>query len=219
MANSEQELDGLAKRYLELVLAGQRQSASRLVLEAVEAGTSVKAVYLEVFQPVLREVGKLWEENVISIAQEHLATAVTQLVMSQLYPRVFRSERRGLAMVATCLGGELHEVGVRMVADFFEMAGWDTYYLGANTPEEAVLAELHRVKAGLLGVSVTIAARLGSAASLIARVRREVGLEGVKILAGGLPFLLEPERAGELGADGTARDAQAAVALGEELVA
>ena len=45
-------------------------------------------------------------------------------------------------MVATCIGGELHEIGIRMVADFFEMEGWDTYYLGANTPADAVVAEL-----------------------------------------------------------------------------
>ncbi len=212
------DLENLAQQYLELVLAGRRQLASTLILKAVEEGTPVKAVYLDVFQPALREVGRLWEENRISIAQEHLATAVTQLVMSQLYPRVFSSERRGLALVATCLGGELHEVGVRMVADFFEMGGWDTYYLGANTPDEAVVAELQRVNAALLGVSVTISSHLARAASLIKRVRAQRGLERLKILVGGLPFLAAPELSGELGADGTAVDAAGAVARGEELV-
>ena len=212
------EIDKLAQQYLELVLGGRRQLASALILAAVEEGTPVRAVYLDVFQPVLREVGRLWEANVISIAQEHLATAVTQLVMSQLYPRVFSSDRRDLAMVATCLGGELHEIGVRMVADFFEMGGWDTYYLGANTPDSAVLSELGRVKASLLGISVTISAHLGRAATLIQRVRQEPGLGRVKVLVGGLPFLAEPELYRELGADGTALDAQAAVARGEELV-
>lgn len=212
------DLEPLAQQYLGLVLSGKRQLASALILKSVEEGAPVKRVYLEVFQPVLREVGRLWEENVISIAQEHLATAVTQLVMSQLYPRVFGGERRNLALVATCLGGELHEVGVRMVADFFEMEGWDTYYLGANTPEEAVLAELARVKAALLAISVTLSAHLRRAAALTERVRREPGLEHVKVLVGGLPFLAEPELYRALGADGTARDAQGAVERGEALV-
>jgi methanogenic corrinoid protein MtbC1 len=209
------EVEQLGEQYLELVLAGLRHQASSLILRAVEGGAPIKAIYLEVFQPALREVGRRWERNEISIAQEHLATAVTQLVMSQLYPRVFSSERRGRTLVATCLGGELHEVGVRMVADFFEMAGWDTYYLGANTPEDAVLGELRRVKADLLAVSVTISAHLGRAATLIDHVRREEN--PVKILVGGLPFLARPELARELGADGTALDAEAAVLRGEEL--
>ncbi|MDZ7776615.1 MAG: hypothetical protein U5L09_13885 [Bacteroidales bacterium] len=54
--------------------------------------------------------------------------------MSQLYPYIFNSQRVGKSMVAATVGGELHEMGIRMVADFFEMEGWDTWYLGANAP-------------------------------------------------------------------------------------
>jgi MerR family transcriptional regulator, light-induced transcriptional regulator len=211
-------LEPLAQEYLELVLAGRRQQASRLILEAVEAGTSVREVYLDVFQPVLREVGRLWEAKQVSIAQEHLCSAVTQLIMSQLYPRVFSAERRGWVMVATCLGGELHEIGVRMVADFFEMAGWDSYYLGANTPEDAVVDEVRRVGAHLLCVSITIPSHLPSAERLIQRVRREPGLERSKVLVGGAPFLSEPDLWRAIGADGTAFDADGAVATGTRLV-
>ena len=65
----------------------------------------------------LREVGRLWQMNRLSVAQEHYVTAATQLIMSQLYPLVFRTARRDRRIVAACVGGELHELGVRMVAD------------------------------------------------------------------------------------------------------
>ncbi len=41
--------------------------------------------------------------------------------------------------MAICVGGEVHEIGMRVVVDFFEIAGWDTYQLGVNAPGESVL--------------------------------------------------------------------------------
>ena len=94
----------------------------------------MRDVYLHVFQRSQYEIGRLWQSNQISVAQEHLCTAATQLIMSQLYPFIFGTERRNRRVVAACVGGDLHEIGIRMVADFFEMDGWDTFYLGANVP-------------------------------------------------------------------------------------
>jgi len=102
------------------------------------------------------EIGRLWQTNRISVAEEHYCTACAQFVMTQLYPYIFRSERNGRRMVATCVGGELHEIGVRMVADFFEMEGWDTYYLGANTPARDILDTIAKREADIVGISVTI---------------------------------------------------------------
>ena len=87
----------------------------------VEQGTPARDIYLQVFQPAQREVGRLGQTNRISVALEHYVTAATQPIMSQLYPRIFSPEKTGRRLIATCVGGELHEIGVRMVADFFEM--------------------------------------------------------------------------------------------------
>jgi methylmalonyl-CoA mutase cobalamin-binding domain/chain len=209
---------GLAGRFLQLVLEARRREASGLVLGAAERGVSVKDIYLHVFQPVQREIGRLWQENQVSVAQEHLATAVTQLVMSQLYPRIFGGERRNLRLVATCIGGELHEIGVRMVADFFEMDGWDTFYLGANTPADALVDEVVSVDAHLVAISVTMATHLDTAGELVQRVRREPGCAGIKVMVGGIAFASRPDLWRQIDADGTAPDAEAAVALGSRLV-
>jgi methanogenic corrinoid protein MtbC1 len=207
----------LARRYLELLLATSRREAVALILDAVEGGVSIRDVYLHVFQPVQRQIGHLWQLNRISVATEHFCTAVTQLVMSQLYPRLFAGARRELAMVATCVGDELHEIGVRMVADFFEMDGWDTYYLGANTPPGAVVEEVVAVGARLLAVSATMSFHLHRVSRLVELVRAGSG-DDVKILVGGLPFNHTPGLWRRVGADGTAEDAEKAVAVASELV-
>jgi methanogenic corrinoid protein MtbC1 len=211
-------LHALATRYLDHALEGRRREASRLVLDALDVGTSLADIYLHVFQPVQREIGRLWQLNQITIAQEHLCTAITQLVMAQLYPRLFVGTRRDLRLVATCLGGELHEIGVRMVADFFEMEGWDTFFLGANTPADEVVGAVVAAEAHLLAVSGTVAARVEGASDLISQVRAEPRCANVRVIVGGQPFNEAPELWRQVGADGTAQDAEQAVALARRLM-
>ncbi len=112
-------------------------------------------LYLQVFQPALHRVGRLWQLNRVGVAEEHYCTAATQLIMSQLYPYLFTGERHRRIMVATCASGELHEIGARMVSDFFELEGWDTIYLGASAPAGEVVetAVRRRALASLTEVS------------------------------------------------------------------
>jgi len=214
---SDHTLTALAQRYLDALLQGERHAANDMILDTVEQGTPVMDIYLYVFQPVQREVGRLWQTNQISVAQEHYITAATQLIMSQLYPRIFRSEKSGRRLVATCVGGELHEIGIRMVADFFEMEGWDTIYLGANTPTAGVLDMLADRKADVLAISATMTPHVSAVAEMIARVRASDAGREVRIMVGGYPFNLSPDLWRRLGADACAQDAQQAVLVANRL--
>jgi methanogenic corrinoid protein MtbC1 len=213
------ELAALSRQYLDLLLSRDRRAASRLILEVVEQGTPVEAVYKEVFQPVQREVGRLWQMNEISVAQEHYCTAATQLIMSQLYPYIFGTTRRGRRFLGTCVGGELHEIGVRMVTDFFEMDGWDTLYLGANTPVDGILESLRDEEYDLLGVSATMTYHVDRVESLIQAVRHADLPSQPYILVGGYPFNVSSTLWEHVGADGHASDAEAAIAMANDFVA
>lgn len=208
----------LAQRYFEALLRGERHLASRMVLDAVAAGMAVKDIYLYVFQPAQYEIGRLWQTNRISVAQEHYCTAATQLIMSQLYPHVFATEKIGRTLVATSVAGDLHELGVRMVADFFEMEGWDTFYLGANTPPSSIVTTLIERQADVLAISATLSYHAEAVRELIQRVRQDPDVGSVRILAGGYPFNRDPELWRNVGADGFAANAQEAIALASEMV-
>jgi hypothetical protein len=74
----------LATAYLEALLRGDRQTASRLILDAVRSGTPVRDIYLQVFECSQHEMGRLWQMNKITVAQEHHCSAATQMIMSLL---------------------------------------------------------------------------------------------------------------------------------------
>jgi methanogenic corrinoid protein MtbC1 len=103
------------------------------------------------------------------------------------------------------------------------MEGWDTYYLGANTPAEAVLQALDDRDADVLAVSATMTFHVSAVSDLVARVRRNARERGnaqlrPRILVGGYPFLAASDLWRKVGADGCARDAQEAVAIANRLL-
>ncbi len=200
-----------AERYLDLLLAGNRDQAVQLILSEVDSGTPIPEIYLNVFQPTQREIGRLWEVNQITVAQEHFCSAATQLMMSMLYPRFLGTGSNGPSMVATCVSGELHEIGIRMVSDFFEMAGWNTYYLGANTPPADIIQTLISRQSKVLAISATITYHIPRVIELINKVRDSALGEDLPILVGGRPFLISPGLWEQVGADGFAADARQAV--------
>jgi methanogenic corrinoid protein MtbC1 len=211
-------LAGLAKEYLGALLHGDRRSASQMVLDAVENGTDIKSIYLYVFQACQREIGRLWQTNQLSVAQEHYCTAATQLIISQLYPHIFGAQKTGRLIVIACVGGELHELGARMVADFFEIEGWDTYYLGANTPTRSILKLIKERRPHLLGISATITFHVSAVADLVSSVHASYNGHTPKILVGGYPFNVATDLWKRLGADGYAQDAQQALEVASRLL-
>jgi methanogenic corrinoid protein MtbC1 len=214
---TDNPLSSLARDYMDALLRGDRQSASRMILESAQHGTAIQDIYLYVFQRSQREIGRLWQTNQISVAQEHYCTAATQMVMSQLYPYIFATEKKGQRMVATCVGGELHEIGARMVADFFEMDGWDTYFLGANTPIEGVLRAVSERNADVLAISATMTFHIDKVSSLISAVRRAGLDKRTRIIVGGYPFNISPDLWKSVDADAYARDAQQALVVADGL--
>ncbi|PKO69480.1 MAG: cobalamin B12-binding domain protein [Betaproteobacteria bacterium HGW-Betaproteobacteria-16] len=211
-------LTPLAHEYLALLQRGERQLACQRILDAAAAGSSVRDIYLGVFQPTQREVGRLWQMNHISVAQEHYFTATTQWVMSRLYPQVFTEGKDIATLVATCVSGNLHELGIRMLADLFEIRGWKTFFLGSNTPTAAVLEMVAQQGAQVLAISATLMPQVTTAQSLIAKLRTDRRFDHVRVLVGGHPFNLSPGLWRKIGADGHARDADEAIELAERLI-
>lgn len=209
------EREPLARAYLTSLLKADRRSAIALI---EGSGLPVRELYLHVFQPVQREIGRLWQNNEISVAEEHYCTASTQAMMAQFYPQILSAPRVGRKVVVACVGNELHEIGTRMVADFFEMAGWDGIYIGANTPAAALTELVCRERPQLVALGVTMTYHLNTAKHVIDRLRGDERCANVKVIVGGYVFRQHTELWRTLEVDGCADDAAGAVEVGNALV-
>ncbi|HEX8170278.1 MAG TPA: cobalamin-dependent protein [Thermoanaerobaculia bacterium] len=204
----------VATEYLNALLQGSRRDAASHVSAALDNGASLRDVYRHVFEPVQQEIGRLWQLNRISVAQEHFCTAATQQLMAQLYPRMFGGERREKRAVAMCVGGELHEVGLRIVTDLLELDGWQTWYLGASVPPASAVELCAAHRADVLLISATLPPHIPQTAEVIRLLRAK---HDARVLLGGRAFRNTPELWRTIGADGYAANADDAIELANRL--
>jgi methanogenic corrinoid protein MtbC1 len=209
----------LASEYLNAMLRADRTAATQTVLAAVDGGVPLRDIYRHVLEPVQHEIGRLWQLNRISVAQEHFCTAATQQIMTVLYTRMFASEQQGRRAVAMCVGAELHEIGLRILTDLLELDGWQTWYLGASVPPPAAAQLCVDQRADVLLVSATLPPHIESTAEVVRVVRARPELAEMKVIVGGRAFRNAPSLWRTIGADGYAADADHGVALARELTA
>jgi methanogenic corrinoid protein MtbC1 len=177
----------LRKEYLKAILTGSRKIALEIIMDAYRGGFTIPAIYMDVFQEALYEIGRLWETKQITVADEHMGTAITQYAMANLYQYLeIADERRGKA-VMTGVQGELHQVGASMVADVLEADGWDVMFLGSNVPAQGVIQSIRKHGADLLGISSTMQFNIPQVVELVKAVRKEFG-NSVRIMLGGSAF-------------------------------
>lgn len=166
------ELDELTRSYLAAQLAGDRREAVRLLMEeGIGRGNSVLDLHLRVIQQAQREIGRLWEENSISIAQEHQATAVSQLALAHLYQQSIRRPSVGKSVLVACVEGELHDVGARICADVLDLHGFDVRFLGANVPTDCLISFVEHTHPSLVALSVTLPTYLPTAHAALEALR------------------------------------------------
>jgi MerR family transcriptional regulator, light-induced transcriptional regulator len=194
--------------FTQAILLGQRKAAETVVMQAIENGVPLLDVYVDVLQEALFEVGRRWEENMITVAEEHMATAITQYLLAQLYPRIAWAGAIKGRIVVTGVQGELHHVGANIVADVLEANGWDVRFLGTNLPHAGILRVIEEHGADIVGISVTVLSNIPQLISLVEATDRAFGRDHVRIMVGGSAFRSKPQLWKEVGAHGFARDAR-----------
>lgn len=215
-----------ARTLLDELLAGRRRGAEEVVRAALDEGLSLAALHLEVIGPVQEELGRLWQTGEIDVAQEHHASAVNQDLLALARARLVvgagagagaRAGEDGRRVVVAAVCGSLHEIGARMVADQFELAGWETLFLGADVPAPDLTRAVGAFGADLLALSAVRTEDVRAVARTIEEVR--AAQADLPVLVGGPPFRAIPDLWRDVGASGSAPDAVGAVERARRLLA
>ncbi|MBL9076351.1 MAG: cobalamin-dependent protein [Planctomycetes bacterium] len=209
----------LAARFLLAVLEGRADDAVDLVRSAVRAGVSVADVHDHVLTPAQREAGRMWSMGEITIADEHYGSAVVDRVLWLLQEQLPRPAADAPRVLTFGVGGNLHELGLRLVAQRLQLAGFAVHHLGANMPAVEFDLVLAQQRTDLIAIAATLTLHLHAAAQAIAQLRALPAARDLPIVLGGEPFRVVPDLHAVLGADGSAADAAAAVDVARRLVA
>ena len=124
----------LSDRYLDALIRRDPDTTISVIEDAIRQGLSPVSILVSIVGKSQIRVGEMWHTGEINIAQEHLATQMTLDVMDQMRQRYHATTKWGIKAVVTCVEGNFHYVGSRMIADLLLVDGWDVEFLGADTP-------------------------------------------------------------------------------------
>ncbi|MDM5318284.1 cobalamin B12-binding domain-containing protein [Fictibacillus sp. b24] len=143
-----------AEKLARLFLEGNHAEALRFIKQQPDQNRMV--LFRDLFTPAMYMIGDLWENNEISVADEHLATGVCDFVLSRLFQVSADETKREKKAMFLCLQGEQHYLGIKMINSIFEEKGWETKYYGASLPLEYALKSALQWKPEVIGLSVSI---------------------------------------------------------------
>ena len=180
---------------LDLMVARDREAVVQAVLHLAEV-EGLDAV-IALLADVQREVGRRWQDQHWSVADEHAATAFADLALAAAALGLPMGEPTLGSIVVTCAEEEWHILPARMFAEQLRAYGWDVIFLGASTPADHLARYLARRPVVAVGVSCSVAVHLSGARRSILAAHRM----GVPAIVGGAAFGTTPARALAVGAD------------------
>lgn len=198
------ETDELAR----MLLAGDARAVRALFDSKLQAGLSLLQVEVHLLQPAMYQIGREWQNNEVSVAQEHLATATALTAMAQAHLHVEIPTVTDKKVLCACVATNQHVVGLQIVSDAFEANGWDVMLLGADVPTPDLIRQIQLFAPSLVCLSVSMPEHLSIARDAISRMREVLGDQVPGIMLGGLAINGIGAVVETLGADFGASDAE-----------
>ena len=153
--------------YLNALLDGDKKQCSQIVQKLINNNVGMKEIFMELFQRSMYRIGLLWEKERCTIADEHIATRITEGLI-ELVSNSFTNEKRiGKLALITCIDKEFHDLGARMVAGYFEANGWNTIFAGSNTPEQDIIHLIKEKQPDIVGISIGFYININRLISLV----------------------------------------------------
>lgn len=184
----------------------KKQEAVTLALDLLSTGKiDTVTLYSEILTPVLNNMQCFLAEKQLCVWKEHVRTAAVRTIVECCYPFVIKERdrlappHRGTAVVI-CPPEEYHDLGARMAADFFTLCGFDTIFVGSNTPFADFSAAAELIRPDIIAIGVSNYYNLVITRKIIAELRKRIG-SNCKIIVGGTAFSDSPENLAAVGAD------------------
>jgi len=189
----------LTEECLRLLTKNDLETVRQSILSASDAGLPLAVIFGDVIQKLLIEVGNRWQDGVLMVAQEKEISELMREVIIELTLRS-AGAASGPLLVAACVEGERHELGLRMVCGLLRAHEYDVRFLGADVAPRFLgeSARLHRPVAVLLSGSMP--QHLEAVENAVTTLAALVGGTPPLVIVGGRGVECESERMRSLGA-------------------
>jgi MerR family transcriptional regulator, light-induced transcriptional regulator len=184
-----------------------RDKCVQFALSNLQNGNlSILALYSQILTPAMHADFCGASDRDICIWKEHVRTSIVRTVIECSYPYVAKEGREraktvGGRVLVACPPGELHELGARMVADFFVLCGFEAEFAGANTPADDLVSAVRSMNPVYVALSVTNYYNLIATRQLIGRMKGIMEGRPFRVVLGGQSCQDNPGACLDIGAD------------------
>lgn len=169
--------------YLNALLDGDKKQCTQIVQTLIQNEIGIKEIFMDLFQRSMYRIGLLWEKERCSIADEHIATKITDGLI-ELVSNSFTTEKKiGKLALITCIDKEFHDLGARMVAGYFEASAWNTIFAGSNTPEQDIIHLIKEKQPDIVGISISFYININRLIKLVQVIKENFPAQ--EIIVGG----------------------------------
>ncbi|MCB0053880.1 MAG: corrinoid protein, partial [Caldilinea sp.] len=200
------------------IIDGQKAEAVAAAEQALADGYDAQTIISDGIVPAMTIVGEKFETAEFFLPEMMAAALAARGILELIRPRLAASHAApaGRAVIGT-VKGDLHDIGKNLVAMMLEGAGFEVIDLGPDVPAEKFIAAINEHKPGLVGLSALLTTTAPMMRMIVNAFQAAGVRDEVKVLVGGAA--VSQEFADEIGADGYAPDAGAAVRKAKELLA
>lgn len=193
--------------FKEALMNEDKYKCIEIILKELSNGiASIVDIYSHILTPSLNEIGCLLKDKNICIWNEHVRTSIVRSVIENVYPYLVKEKIKNKVrpknkkIFVVCPDGEQHEIGARMAADYFELNGYESIFVGSSTPVFEFKNVIETIKPEYIALSVTNFYNIVSAKKTIELIKSETTYD-VGIIVGGNAFLNNKDLYTEIGAD------------------
>jgi uroporphyrinogen decarboxylase len=220
-AAAEVEEDLLPELFLDMqdaIIDGQRTPAVAAAKTALAQGYTPQDVISDGVVPAMTIVGEKFETAEFFLPEMMAAALAARGILEVLRPQLAaaHSEPVGRIVIGT-VKGDLHDIGKNLVCMMMEGAGFEVIDLGPDVPADKFVAAIAEHRPGLVGLSALLTTTAPMMRTIVGSLQQAGVRDQVKVLVGGAA--VNEDFADEIGADGYAPDAGAAVRKAKELLA
>jgi corrinoid protein of di/trimethylamine methyltransferase len=208
----------LFRKLTQAVIEGEEEEAEQLVKQALEQGVDPLACINEGLMKGIEEVGELFSNGTYFLPELIQGASAMKAALEILEPKLVGEVQREVAgtVVLGTVAGDQHEIGKTLVGTMLTANGFRVIDIGVDQKADDFVAAIEESGANIVGASALLTTTLLELKRLIDSIT-EAGLrEKVKVMIGGAP--VTQDFAKEIGADGYADDAIAAVDVARKLV-
>ncbi len=183
-----------------------KEAAVEYIMGKLKEGEiDVISLYGNILTPMLNHMKCKLEDKRICIWKEHVKTAIVRTIVECCYPYVIKKRnelnypKKGIAAVL-CPPEEYHDLGARMVADYFTLCGYEAIFVGSSTPYQDFYNAIHVIRPEVVAISVSNYYNLIACKRMIGELKSALD-QPLTIVVGGYAFHDDTDKVKAVGAD------------------